>query len=154
MIDAADHREIHGLIVVAGIMLVVAWLWRLCQLDEEMDDYQNVYQLVLARRTGSEAIEQRRVVATQAGRNWLGVWIGDWWHGQSAVTKAAATPAVRESCAMASALCPSKLTAYSSWYLPFAWESFSAGSAFLNQRVPTSGNISSSVNLRPCCLGK
>ena len=83
IIEAADHREIHGIIAVVGIILIVAWLWRLCHLDEEMDDYQNVYQLAMARRTGSGSrLSSRRVVATQASRNWLGVWIGDWWHRQ------------------------------------------------------------------------
>lgn len=44
-----------------------------------MGDYQNVYALMLARRTGSEAIEQRRIVAAQVGRNQLLARVGDWW---------------------------------------------------------------------------
>ena len=80
MIEAREHRGIHWLIVASGVVLVIAWLWRLCHLLEEQFDYQNMNQMMLARRTGSEAIEQRRIVAAQAGRNWLGAWVGDWWH--------------------------------------------------------------------------
>ena len=35
---------------------------------------------MLARRTGSEAVEQRRIVAAQVGRNRLTSRVGDWWH--------------------------------------------------------------------------
>jgi hypothetical protein len=80
MIDASAHRGIHAVIAVAGIVLVIAWLWRLCHLREECDDYQNLNPAMVARRSGSEGIEQRRIVAMQAGRNRLGAWVGDWWH--------------------------------------------------------------------------
>jgi hypothetical protein len=79
IIDAASHRPIHILIVLLGIAFVVAWLWRIGHLTEEMEDYQNTYQLLLARRSGSEAVEQRRVVATQVGRSRLQAWISDHW---------------------------------------------------------------------------
>lgn len=82
IVDAPTHRPEHALIVLAGFCLSVAWLWRLSQLTEEMDDYQNVYQMLLARRTGSEAIEQRRLVATQLRRSRLMSWIGDAWHAR------------------------------------------------------------------------
>ena len=79
IIDASSHRGTLALIVVVGVALVIAWLVRLCELKEEMPDYQNVYALMLARRTGSEAIEQRRIVAAQVGRNALMTRVGDWW---------------------------------------------------------------------------
>ena len=79
VIDASSHRGVLALIVVAGVVLVITWLVRLCELTEEMPDYQNVYALMLARRTGSEAVEQRRIVATQVGRNALMTRVGDWW---------------------------------------------------------------------------
>jgi hypothetical protein len=82
IVDAPAHRPEHALIVVAGFGLIVAWLWRLSQLTEEMDDYQNVYQMLMARRTGSEAVEQRRIVATQLRRNRFASWIGDRWHAR------------------------------------------------------------------------
>jgi hypothetical protein len=80
MIGASAHRGIHAVIATAGVALLIAWLWRLCHLLEEQADYQNMNPAMVARRAGSEAIEQRRIVATQAGRNRLGAWVGDWWH--------------------------------------------------------------------------
>jgi hypothetical protein len=80
IVEAAEHRAEHALIVAAGIGCVVAWLWRLVHLHEEMDDYQNIYQAMMARRTGSEAIEQRRIVAVQVRRSRFVSMISDWWH--------------------------------------------------------------------------
>jgi hypothetical protein len=80
--EATNHGELFGLLVVAGTLAVGAWLWRLCNMSEEGDDYLNMYQALLARRTGSEAVEQRRVVAAQIGRSRFGVRLGDWWHGR------------------------------------------------------------------------
>jgi hypothetical protein len=82
IIESAEHRGLFGIIFAVGVAAIAAWLWRLCNMDEETDDYLNVYQATLARRTGSEAVEQRRVVAAQIGRSWLGTRIGDWWHAQ------------------------------------------------------------------------
>lgn len=80
--QAAAHRPAHALTIAAGAVLVVAWLWRLSTLREEMPDYLNAYQAMLARRTGSESVEQRRVVASAVGRNKLTSRIGDWWHAR------------------------------------------------------------------------
>jgi hypothetical protein len=80
IVDASLHRGALAFIAIVGAILVIAWLWRLGHLNEEMDDYQNMYALMLARRTGSEAIEQRRIVAMQVGRNRLLAQVGDWWH--------------------------------------------------------------------------
>jgi hypothetical protein len=80
LVNSSEHRAIHLAILLAGIAVGMAWLWRLSHLREEMDDYQNVYQLVLARRAGSEAVEQRRIVASQVRRNRLMAGVGDWWH--------------------------------------------------------------------------
>lgn len=79
VINASSHHGVFALIAVTGVVLVIAWLVRLCELTEEMPDYQNVYVAMLARRTGSEAVEQRRIVATQVGRNQLMARVGDWW---------------------------------------------------------------------------
>lgn len=82
VVDAAAHRTEHALIVLAGVALIGAWLWRLCQLKEEMDDYQGFHQLMMARRSGGEVIEQRRVIARQMRRSQLVSWIGDRWHAR------------------------------------------------------------------------
>lgn len=82
IVESALHRSWHAAIVLVGAALVCVWLRRLCVVDEEWDDYQNTYQALLARRTGSEAIEQRRVVANAVGRNPIMWRIGDWWHAR------------------------------------------------------------------------
>ncbi len=82
IISAHEHRAAHAIVLAVGVGLIIAWLWRLTHLTEEMDDYQNVYLAMLARRTGSEAVEQRRVVASAVVRNRLTVSIGDWWHAR------------------------------------------------------------------------
>jgi hypothetical protein len=80
--DASQHRAVHVVILIAGIVWICVWLKRLCVLDEESEDYQNNYQAMLARRTGSEAIEQRRVVANAFARNRMMSRVGDWWHSR------------------------------------------------------------------------
>jgi hypothetical protein len=80
--EAAFYRPIHAVIFFTSSVLVASWLWRLAHINEEMDDYQNTLVAMLARRTGSEAIEQRRIVATQVTRSRLFAWVGDWWHAQ------------------------------------------------------------------------
>jgi hypothetical protein len=80
IVRAADHLLILGIIFAAGAISAIAWLWRICHMHEEADDYMNAYSLMMARRTGSEAVEQRRVVAAQVGRNQLTSRINDWWH--------------------------------------------------------------------------
>ena len=47
-----------------------------------MDDYQNVFQAMLARRTSTEAVEQRRIVAVQMRRTWLMGHLSDWWYNR------------------------------------------------------------------------
>jgi hypothetical protein len=71
---------ILGVIFAIGGVLVITWLWRICHLHEEDDDYLNAYSLMMARRTGSEAVEQRRIVAAQVRRSRLTSRISDWWH--------------------------------------------------------------------------
>jgi hypothetical protein len=80
IVRAADHLAVLGATLVVGAAAVLAWLWRICHMHEEAPDYQNVYALMLARRAGSEAAEQRRIVATQLRRNRLKSQISDWWH--------------------------------------------------------------------------
>ncbi len=82
IVHSADHIVIHTAIVIAGTVLSLAWFVRLCKFDEEMDDYQNTSQWFLSRRTGTEAIEQRRLVAAQARRHLLFGSIGDWWRAR------------------------------------------------------------------------
>jgi len=82
LVNSAQHAAIHAAIFAAGLVTCVAWLWRLATLREEMDDYQNLYQAILARRTGSEAVEQRRILAMQVRRNKFMGAIGDWWHSR------------------------------------------------------------------------
>ena len=80
--EAGQHRGAHATIAIGGLGLVIAWLWRICHLREEDDDYHNAFAAVLARRSGSEAVEERRIVAWQIGRNQLTSRIGDWWHSR------------------------------------------------------------------------
>ena len=80
IVRAADHLVILGIVYAVGATSIVVWLWRICHLHEEDDDYQNAYSLMMARRTGSEAVEQRRIVAAQVRRNRLTSRISDWWH--------------------------------------------------------------------------
>jgi hypothetical protein len=80
IVRAGDHLAVLGIVFAVGAASIVAWLWRICHLHEEAADYQNVYALTLARRTGSQAVEQRRIVATQLGRNQLTSRSSDWWH--------------------------------------------------------------------------
>lgn len=82
IVDAPIYRNVHLAIVLMGIVAVSAWLWRLSHLTEEDEDYLNVMHPMLARRTGSEAVEQRRVVATMVRRNWLMSHVSDWWYGR------------------------------------------------------------------------
>ena len=82
ILQATEHQGIHATIAAAGLTLVVAWLWRISHLHEEDDDYHNAFAAVLARRSGSEAVEERRIVAWQIGRNQLTSRIGDWWHSR------------------------------------------------------------------------
>lgn len=80
IIDSPKHYGIHFVIFIVGAFLIAAWIWRLSQLHEESDDYQNPYLWFLSRRIGGEAVEQRRIVAAQVRRNWLLGMVGDWWH--------------------------------------------------------------------------
>jgi hypothetical protein len=80
IVRAGDHLVVLGIIFAVGVVSVIAWLWRICHMHEEADDYMNAYSLMMARRTGSEAVEQRRVVAAQVRRNQLTSRISDWWH--------------------------------------------------------------------------
>lgn len=82
VVDAAAHRAPHAIVSAAGLAIIGAWLWRFCQLTEEMDDYQGFHQLFMARRSGAEVIEQRRVIARQMRRSPLVSWIGDAWHAR------------------------------------------------------------------------
>lgn len=94
LVEAEAHRFEHGLIIAAGALLAIAWLWRISRMTEEQEDYQNIMQMMLARRTGSEAVEQRRIIATQVRRSWLACWVGDRWHARLAPGSRAARPSM------------------------------------------------------------
>jgi hypothetical protein len=80
--DAAEHAGTHALTYGVCMAALGGWLWRLCHMDEEASDYENIYLMALSRRAGSEVAEQRRVVASQVERHRLTRWIGDWWHSR------------------------------------------------------------------------
>jgi hypothetical protein len=80
ILEAGDHLGLLAFIFAAGVALVIAWLVRISHMHEEANDYQNMYALMLARRTGTDSSEARRVLASQIGRNRLASQIGDWWH--------------------------------------------------------------------------
>ena len=89
---------------VVGAVLVIAWLWRLCHLHEEMDDYQNVYQCDAGpahRLRSGRAAPHRGHAGWPQPADELGSAIG----GTTglAATTAAARPAWCASCATASA---------------------------------------------------
>lgn len=79
IVDAASHRPLSCLIVLCGAALLAAWMWRLSQLREEMGDYQVTTSWGASRKTGAEAPEQRRLVASQMARSTLLSRIGDAW---------------------------------------------------------------------------
>jgi hypothetical protein len=78
-VDTAAHRPIQATIAALGAALLAAWLRRLSQLNEEMDDYGTTMQWRVARPGGGEAIEQRRLAANQVRRSPLITWINDAW---------------------------------------------------------------------------
>ncbi len=82
ILQAGDHLGLLAIIFTVCMALLVAWLVRLRGMREEADDYQNMYSLMLARRTGTEASEARRILASQIGRNRLMSQVGDWWHAR------------------------------------------------------------------------
>jgi len=82
VVAASQHRAEHAVIIMAGVLLIAAWFWRISRLTEEMDDYENIFQMLVARRAGAETIEQRRIVSTQMQRSFLMGWVGDRWHGR------------------------------------------------------------------------
>ncbi len=40
VVNSPEHVGIHAAIVAIGAILTVAWLWRISQLREEMNDYK------------------------------------------------------------------------------------------------------------------
>ena len=76
---ASSNRAIHATILAVCWAAIIAWLWRLARLREEMGDYQSAIQWRAARKSGVEVLEQRRIVAEQYRRNWLVAWESDWW---------------------------------------------------------------------------
>ena len=79
ILDAADHRAAHALIVLTGCALVGIWLWRISHLTEEMDDYQNLYQILLAGAPARK-LSNSAALANQVGRNRLQSWLSDLWY--------------------------------------------------------------------------
>lgn len=82
LLRAESHPPALVVIVLAGVGLLVFWLWRLANLREEMDDYLTLTQWRTARKAGSEVPEQRRILAEAARRNKLAAWVTDAWHAR------------------------------------------------------------------------
>jgi hypothetical protein len=80
IIDASSHSAALVLILIIGVGIFGAWMWRLCQLREEMDEYlQPNTQWQAWRCAGGEVSDQRRIVAQQVQRNKLTTWVSDFW---------------------------------------------------------------------------
>jgi hypothetical protein len=79
LLEAASHRPIHVVILLACVGLIIGWLVRLCRLREEMDDYQTTVQWHTSRKSGTEVSEQRRIVAEQVRRSKWASLISDAW---------------------------------------------------------------------------
>jgi hypothetical protein len=79
LIEAASHRPIHVVILLACLGMILGWLVRLCRLREEMDDYQTTVHWHASRKSGTEVSEQRRIVAEQVRRSKLASFISDAW---------------------------------------------------------------------------
>jgi hypothetical protein len=77
ILEAPEHLAVHVSIVVVGITALVAWMWRLAHLREEMNEYQRSMQWHSVRRSGSELVQDRQVIAQQVQRSTLGSWIND-----------------------------------------------------------------------------
>ena len=74
------YTAIHGVLLVAGALLVVGWLWHLTRLHEEMDDYQVVVLGMRSNWSRLERAEQRRAVGRQAARTGVIAALADRWH--------------------------------------------------------------------------
>jgi hypothetical protein len=77
VLQSPNHLAVHVSIVIVGITALAAWMWRLAHLREEMDDYQRSMQWHSVRRSGSELVEERRVIAQQVQRSTFVSWIND-----------------------------------------------------------------------------
>jgi hypothetical protein len=78
VIDAAANWSAHAMIVV-GVVLLAAWLYRLAHLREEMPDYHGAVPWRVARPSGGESSVQRSASANQVTRSPLIAWIIDIW---------------------------------------------------------------------------
>jgi hypothetical protein len=79
LLEAASHRPIHVVILLACLGLIIGWLVRLCRLREAMDDYQTTVQWHASRKSGTEVSEQRRIVAEALRRSKWASLISDAW---------------------------------------------------------------------------
>jgi hypothetical protein len=79
ILDAPSYRLANSIIAGCGAALLVAWMWRLSRLREEMDDYQMAALWGGVRKAGTELPEQRRLVAAQMSRYRFISWVGDAW---------------------------------------------------------------------------
>jgi hypothetical protein len=82
VVQAGEHLGLLAIVFAAGVALLLAWLVRISHMHEEADDYQNMYSLMLARRTGTDSSEARRILASQVHRNRMTSQLGDWWHSR------------------------------------------------------------------------
>jgi uncharacterized membrane protein len=77
--DAAEHWYFHAAIIAVCVILLAAWVRRLCDLTEEMPDFRNSMNWRVARPGGGEVIEQRRAAAAKICRSPLITRISDFW---------------------------------------------------------------------------
>ena len=70
------------LIILFGWTAAAAWLWRLCQIREEMGDYEAPVSWNSLRPSRAENVAMRGLVARRLGRNSLGSAVSDWWHAR------------------------------------------------------------------------
>jgi len=79
-----DYGMIHSVFAITGLALVIAWLWRLANLNEEMGDYQVMPLGAPGSLSRLELAEQRRLQGQKAARSNLINKISDIWHDQIA----------------------------------------------------------------------
>jgi hypothetical protein len=82
ILEADSHRTIHAAILLAAVATLALWLWRLCHLWEEHDDYQTTVHWPTARKSGVEVSEQRRILADHFRRHKTLSWLNDAWHAR------------------------------------------------------------------------
>ncbi len=82
--DGGGFGATHAVAALAGLGMVVAWLWRLANLNEEMDDYQVMPLGIPGSLSRLELVEQRRMQGRKVERGIWGRKSTDFWHDRLA----------------------------------------------------------------------